>query len=129
MFKKTKIGMKVEDLRIGNLVYHDGKIVKVVGIDKKHVNILKDPLQKYFHVVPIDALEPIPLTDEILVNIGFKRLPWGLIIGKLLFKDHNKCTYLELEIGNGLRVKVIHLHQLQNLYYSLTNKELNYETN
>ena len=123
------MGILCSELRIGNLVHHNGKIVKVVGIEEKHVSILKDPFQCYFHTVPINGLEPIPLTEEILLKCGFKRFPWGISIDKLLFKDDNKCTHLELEVGNGFRVKVTNLNQLQNLHYSLTNKELNYETN
>jgi hypothetical protein len=80
--------------------------------------------------------EPIPLTEEWLVKFGFTK-----------DKKHTKCCDLKLEndfylqgIGYGksnFKYEVIltdsndneltlvkHVHQLQNLYFALTNKEL-----
>lgn len=81
--------------------------------------------------VTVRELEPIPLTPTILEECGkvegrcffiqddFSRvefLMWSDVIdGKYYFE----CgTY---------RIEVRYLHQLQNLYHSLTGKELNYQ--
>lgn len=80
--------------------------------------------------------EPIPLTEEWLVKFGFVK-----------DKKHDNCCDLELEnnfylqgVGYGksnIKYEVIltdsndneltlvkHVHQLQNLYFALTNEEL-----
>lgn len=79
---------------------------------------------------------PIPLTPEILLTCGFEKKD------RKPYQDHwrkkvvrNKAFVLYINIGGvffasyhgGLRVKVEYLHQLQNLYYSLTHQELNYK--
>ena len=71
-----------------------------------------------------EDIKPIPLAGEILLKCGFFRQPWGLVLNELVFKDNLKCTELKFMIGNGFNVKIKYLHQLQNLYFALTNKEL-----
>lgn len=68
----------------------------------------------------------VPLTKEWLRKLGFERFPWGWVKGNLLFRDNlkNPCETLTLEIGNGFRVTVKYVHELQNLYYALTKQEL-----
>lgn len=107
--------MIANELRIGNLVIYGGSVVKM-------------NLHEFTHFLRFpETYTPIILTEEILLKCGFKRFPWGLVINELLFKDDLKCSFLELEIGNGFRVKVNFLHQLQNLYFALTGKELEIE--
>ena len=67
---------------------------------------------------------PIPLTEEWLLKFGFRRFPWGLVVDDLLFKDDLKCSYLTLQVGNGFEVTINYVHQLQNLFFSLTGREL-----
>lgn len=106
--------MKASELRIGNLVYKNGIATEITA------DTMLDVLR---YTTPF---EPIPLTEEWLVKFGFKRFPWGLVIEDLLFRDdiRNSCKELWLEVGNGYRVHIKYLHQLQNLYFALTGKEL-----
>ena len=73
-------------------------------------------------------LEPIELTEEILLKCGFEKREDG---------DYNLFKYSEVDIvicsdfsswkcdGINFSVNYIkYLHQLQNLYFALTNKEL-----
>ena len=67
--------------------------------------------------------EPIPLTEELLLNCGFrkndnqfKRLGFSVF----LYKDADFYESYELPMFIHLQF----LHQLQNLYYALTNEEL-----
>lgn len=67
----------------------------------------------------------IRLTEQWLLKFGFKREPWGLIKGGLLFKDwKGECEELTLQIGNGHNTRVKYVHHLQNLYLALTGKKL-----
>ena len=129
--------IKANELRLGNLLTLNDKVRQELFNNEIHAR------NKYFKVltiysdgdillelddenveIDIKDIEPIPLTEEWLLKLGFKRFPWGLVIGELLFKDDLKCNELTLEIGNGFRVKNKHVHQLQNLYFALTNEEL-----
>lgn len=122
--------MIANELRIGNKIQdRNGFIFNVIGIGEDWITTdfesnEGDVWEFNFKTNPP---KPIELTEEILLKCGFKRFPWGLVINELLFKDDLKCSFLELEIGNGFRVKVNFLHQLQNLYYYLVGKELEIE--
>ena len=111
-------------MRIGNLFERDGNILEVVRISKDGaINYEIVEKSKGQHVNG-GVVRPIPLTEEWLLRFGFKRFPWGLVKDNLLFKDDLKCTYLILQVGNGFEVKVSCVHELQNLYFALTNNEL-----
>ena len=110
-------------MRIGNLFERDGNILEVVRISKDTINYEIVEKSKGQHVNS-GVVKPIPLTEGWLLRLGFKRFPWGLVKDNLLFKDDLKCTYLILQVGNGFEVKVSCVHELQNLYFALTNTEL-----
>ena len=123
--------LKGQNLRVGNLVYFNGNH-KEVGVVSE---ILKNDLTKAApykiginHRVDvyydIDKLKPIKISEEWLLKCGFKRFPWGLVVDDLLFKDDLKCSYLKLQVGNGFETSVNYIHELQNLYFSLTGREL-----
>jgi len=73
-------------------------------------------------------IDPIPLTPEILYNCGFTYdgtcfIRKGIFIGE--FKSGLKYMPTnQLYWGGNIEIKC--LHQLQNLYFSLTGEELNY---
>lgn len=112
--------MDCKELRIGNIVSFLGTKVKVKTIEPD-TNVIK-------------MYEPIPLTEEILLKCGFEKRQeseafyyfgygenpmtrdWMLCLK--YFKDDNKFFYL-----NGY-FKIIYVHQIQNLYFALTNEEL-----
>jgi hypothetical protein len=110
-----------QELRIGNYVkYKDSDcIVKITNV--KSVDILIS--QSIY-----DSLIPIELTHEILIKCGFQLLDnqyylygvWIDLIGnEFIFKNGQYVIN---------RLKLKSLHQLQNLYYSLTQTELKYDT-
>jgi hypothetical protein len=141
--------MKANELRIGNLLiannllYRKGgenKIACVVGIDsEKEYKELKSSITIY-HIDDefkdtygqwIKHLEPIPLTEEWLLKFGFENRPDGIC-------DHwhlgiNPITHdwmIELKnLGAGFFYRngyfnIKYVHQIQNLYFALTNEEL-----
>ena len=63
--------MKVQELRIGNLVDFDGINYKVETIDLGGYIGLSDII--LFEQLHIDDLKPIELTEEWLIRFGFKK--------------------------------------------------------
>ena len=108
--------MKTTDLRIGNLVLSKGVPVQIE-------EIMWETVRYCFGEFPIDYVEPIPLTEEWLLKFGFEfRVVYGnnfwTLNNILIFEDKNG----NFEYSVGLKIQSI--HQLQNLYFALTNKEL-----
>ena len=107
--------MKVNELRIGNLVYFEDEI-------------LKFDFESGFN---FDFIKPIPLTEEICYKLGCY---YGFG-GEPRFELNNQITMSILFIngntlcliGDDLQVQIYFVHQLQNLYFALTNEELTYE--
>lgn len=118
--------MKASDLRIGNYIEHDmsvddWKVIKLGigdltmfweecknGEDREHITYI-----------------PIPLTEEWLKKFGFEF--WG---SSKIFAD--RCDFWCLDKGieeecfycKHLEINIVYVHQLQNIYHSLTGEEL-----
>ena len=108
--------MKVQELRIGNLVEFDGVNYKVESIHLEGCVGLNDIM---YEEVNIDDLKPIDLTEEWLIRFGFKKFGPDFINPSLLIRN---TTQGFKTIRHGIMVN--HLHQLQNLYFELIGKEL-----
>ena len=128
MASPNKTNLKIEimnknELRIGNFLMYDKKLIYISEITKAGIGMYDGyGLDKNS---PIECLKPIKLTEKWLLDFGFKRQPWGLVKGGLLFQDKNlKCEELTIEIGNGFRTNLLYVHELQNLYFALTGNEL-----
>ena len=116
--------MKPTELRIGNLVMYNGEVVKVEQITKKKIGYHRHKGETRMNYARLCEIEPIPITDELLLNNGFDR--WGEIFYKDGFecaRDGDKwcmsCNCFEYYLArlNGI-------HQLQNAYQLITGKEL-----
>ena len=128
--------MKPEELRIGNWVKTDydrpEKITAIINgkalmAQTKHTNI----------GVNKSRCEPIPLTEQWLKDFGFDGGNGFILI---IQDDENYDWVLQAYIYDaeiqiwivdpdddkafGPTIKVNHVHQLQNLYFALTGKEL-----
>lgn len=110
--------MKAEELRIGNFIYSSGNVMQVHSIDKDgfYGQLLSPKLEPDY----LKGLEPIPITEEWLLKFGFSaHYEVGLkhySIGEFIFV-----------FQNGIITKYKHVkyvHQLQNIYFALTNEEL-----
>ena len=124
--------MKAQDFRLGNLVMYEGKVYEIDSISKEFPT-LNTP-EFGIGVVDWNNIQPIPLTQEWIANFGFKK---RITIGHSVqyFIGENPITrdwlfdMLWLK-GNDYPFyrngyfKLEHVHQLQNLFYSLTNEEL-----
>lgn len=98
-----------------------GTIKVVDGLNKSEVDLTDGTTQNLI------GLEPIPLTEEILLKCGFEKLKYeryklvvkGFSIEFELTGKYMFGCFLEMV---GLDIQ--YLHELQNLYFVLTGKEL-----
>ena len=132
--------IKANDLRIGNLVLDRGN--KILTIDRFWGNKIEcdikgmpdkseSGIQVYLHqfTEDIDYLIPIPLTEEWLLKLGLNKIAiWTFslhLVGNL------ELIYYSGEKGWSIGLKnysdfsnLKYVHQIQNLYFALTGKEL-----
>lgn len=117
--------MKASELRIGNYVYYNNEN-KSIGIISTLVNDLVPGLDycQIDHVINKKHwcinLEPIPLTEEWL-------LKFGLEIKNNYAYDKASLGFFVITFGEKFYWKSFELkyvHQLQNLYFSLSREEL-----
>lgn len=122
--------MEANELRIGNYLYpFKDQAHKVVGIVGNLIG-----LEFEFNMViqdDIKNIEPIPLTEEWLIKFGFRPNKHGYIFDT--FRVKNLVTgffygyipvFLDGEEEDIEDVQIKYVHQLQNLYFALTGKEL-----
>lgn len=101
--------MKPEELRLYNYVYDDAN--NIVQIDHQDIG---EELYIFY--------KPIKLTEKILLKCGFEKEILEPIHYCIKGMCIWKCNDMFLCDKNGVHIK--HLHQLQNLYFALTNEEL-----
>lgn len=125
--------MEARELRIGNLVFspYDNKAIQVNGTDIFMLEVEHHRELKF---------KPIPISDEWLKHIGFQISDDSYSDGnhkpanyKEAFYGENPVTkdYLLMlkNVGDGWfyrngYFKIDYLHQIQNLHFALTNKEI-----
>jgi hypothetical protein len=116
--------MNAQELRIGNLVMfgelrHECKPCDILNLYQSE--IAKREISEY---------KPIPLTEEWLLKFGFKKINHihGYSFYSLSKSKKNTChiaiyntqtTYMGYSVNH-----CIYVHQLQNLYFTLTGEEL-----
>ena len=117
--------MEAKELRIGNFINHNnGFFVGPFTVNSIHISDLErdNAYAKEY--------EPIPLTEEWLVTLGFEyRTDTGFdgwysnpILGESIriFEVENKWYKY-----SSAHIVIKHVHQIQNLYFALTGEELN----
>lgn len=85
--------------------------------------------------IALQDLHPIPLTPEILVKCGFKKLNNAWVPIDYSATDYLKWSFTIWDNKDGTYrynsaefiPELKSLHQLQNLYYALTGEELIYK--
>jgi hypothetical protein len=121
--------MELKDLRIGNKIHgivEDETIectvlaIDSVGVAEQSIWVeTVNSEHEYF-----DEFKPILLTEDWLVKFGFKReVGWD---GFIFYAKDQVEIYITTDdkFLNELDTEVKHVHQLQNLFHSLTGKEL-----
>lgn len=124
--------MKASELRIGNWIYDSECAPHYFRVEeiRKYVGY---ELWVYFRKGSIKTKEPefIPLTEDILVKAEFHWQGFsGFDVFTHVYEQGFQITFKDGEFyfnGYFIGVKLKYLHQLQNLYYALTGKELTIE--
>ncbi len=110
------------ELRLGNLIKYNGKIYTVNMLIAKGIGV-EDELHKEEDIYPIE------LSEELLISYGFYKQDYELVLnvnenGCLVYW-HNEMFVMMGQFADCTDiVDCKYFHQLQNLYYSLTNEEL-----
>ena len=99
--------MKASELRIGNSIMQDGDFVFVTWW---RLELMEKNKLEY---------KPIPLTEEWLFKFGFEKA-YETCYQYKDFILNDKFIMMDIDITIQLK----YVHQLQNLYHSLTDEEL-----
>jgi len=119
--------MKTTDLRIGNLLRDKVSKTELEVIELTENDVVTKVIDRSkFPLKEGRGIESIPLTEEWLLKFGFYKN-----IDTELFEKNGyqidlsviKCLFYLPEFGD-LYKELEHVHQLQNLYFALTNEEL-----
>jgi hypothetical protein len=116
--------MNIKELRIGNLLLdHLGRILKVAGIKDDYIYCELSNGEKLKY--NIKTFKPINLTEEFLLKFGFDVVyGWDDYRGFIKDEVEIECDYNYKEFTNFINKKIKYIHQIQNLYFSLTGNEL-----
>lgn len=129
--------IKASELRVGNWVLDEYTQVMITEILSKHVN------HSQAFNCPFDDLEPIPLTPQLLSKCGFAingdywylnfkrecddQLSY-LFVSKAIDDPKEMWYYgFQSPLGSVNINNVYYLHQIQNIIFSLSYNELNYQ--
>lgn len=104
--------IQANELRVGNWVESSGQIKQINGINGS---------QNAFY-----DFNGIPLTKDILLKCGFEKSGGSWRRDEVIIYTHeiDDLTYHTESIMSEGGIEIKSLHQLQNLYYALTGKEL-----
>ena len=139
--------MNPTELRIGNLLLRDGNLDEVTGIfhqfdtETKNLYFIQGKNNLDYQ---IEDFKPIPITEEWLIKLGFTKrndnwfgidfytellefseefcLSYNLSSKRCGFYETSEKEYEQYPIFTAKLIN--HIHQLQNLYFELTGKEL-----
>ena len=126
--------MKATELRIGNFISinfgncDDGKIITVDGISDCEI------YNEEHGYSPCNEFNPIPLTEQWLLDFGFNQSiegQWYIHFDEMCLTIYEDLPQYIVEIHDmemdksSIFLKSIqYVHQLQNLYFALTQEEL-----
>jgi hypothetical protein len=115
--------MEAKELRINNLVYWNGRLERI------DLNSFGTQWNNSDGRLLFEEYKAIPLTEEWLLKFGFDEITPKYYV--LNIDDGNSFTYYYTFSGGvwhfefeGISIKIKYVHELQNLYYALTKKEL-----
>jgi hypothetical protein len=132
--------MNKNELRVGNWVMHDNVPIKVESIGDLWINInFSHSTYDNVFFTSLETVNPIPLTEGIFLKSGFiqKAGEYGC--------QHNDSIFWVIKYFNGWEIcqeytdspfpedegkkysiifEIRSVHQLQNAFYPLLNKEL-----
>lgn len=120
--------MEIKQLRIGNLILFNGEYREISSLHNDNTLRLRKG-NNCEGCYSINNIKPIELTEEILMQCGFLKVRYE----KFSHDNFKKLKAFPHPMINGFGIylegfcslpNVKHLHQLQNIYFSLTGEEL-----
>ena len=104
-----------QELRIGDYIEYNGEIIKLDG------SLLCCYIQNELEF----PINPIPLTEEILLKFWFEKKGdfWFVKSGIKIENRNNGFSYFRYLN----EIKILSVHQLQNLHFALTGEELTFK--
>lgn len=135
--------MKANELRIGNLIMYTNEKDLNRALRGTVLCVDIDTLMYVENNSRADFYEPIPITPEILEKCGFWYKPGGISGADmwqgmgfwyrvkelpnqefLLRGDFSRKKPIALKLVGWFNSNIEYIHQLQNLYFSMTGEEL-----
>ena len=107
--------MKAKELRIGNWVNNGEQLDYVIDTSS-----MMDLMNEAQVNEGLTGLKPIPLTEEWLERFGCELIVFDITKGDIGFDFWLTSKWSDYSISVNLE----HVHQLQNLYFALTQEEL-----
>tara|TARA_R110000823_G_scaffold313967_1_gene442182 strand:- start:502 stop:918 length:417 start_codon:yes stop_codon:yes gene_type:complete len=131
--------MKETELRIGNLVqldpsrnWYPKKDIHIIEVENILLDGVNDEGEYNFTGVGYESIQPIPLTEEWAQKFkceivdGDVNDEWGGM-KEYIFNDFYELSFFNSQVYLhcfNMCEEVEYVHQLQNLYFALTGKEL-----
>jgi len=130
--------VNAKEFRIGNVVLDKfGKTIIIESINESGMNLRGGDGNGVYPDFGFEEIFKIPLTEEILLKCGFELFSSGSYCKNLItdndaylafdLKYNNGFCWLNIRYGkveNTTKISCFYVHQLQNLYFALTNEEL-----
>lgn len=132
--------MEVKDLRVGNVINFPfiNKDVYVLGVNA-YEGINGDILYKIstiedsnLYCEPISVFKPIPISEQWLLEFGFKKIDYHrfkIVTSETAdfhytYSIHDNCFRYYVNDTIVCISTIFDVHELQNLYFALTQTEL-----
>lgn len=126
-----------KSLRIGNWLNYKWADLENGGYMDEPIQISANEIKELSFTPKNRYYTPIPITSEILTACGFEKCSltidindnWhiGAYNGVIYLQFEESSKYSEGTIASINFPEIKYLHQLQNLYFSLTNIELTFK--
>lgn len=119
--------IKSNELRLGSIIDFDGMKSIVKEIDNQGVVVfIKETDETEW--IDLFQFTPIPLTEEVLLKCGFEQKDHFFrlhLVNSIYIEFNSECNLWHFDIYmNTSRIELQYLHELQNIYSSITFKEL-----
>ena len=125
--------MKATDFRIGNLVSYDNRVFEIDTLSEEMPTL--NTIEFGIGVVGWKDIKPIKLTEQWLIDFGFSKSTAvdnlyviQIEAGVLDLMPSDIIGY-HVYIEDNWICRIEYVHQLQNLYFALTGKELELKNN
>lgn len=119
--------LTANELRIGNFVYvFDNILSQVDWIQKESVSVLYDRQDNLSNgaIVSYGNAKPIPLTEEWLLSMGFKKFCNDFSKKGIIIHTRKRGFIIKKSVP-----QMRYVHQLQNYFFALSGEELTIKSN